>query len=141
METVTDPGTTIGAKDDLTIDLVGGSCILVADGHGKGGGNLRTRPRTAIRWTNRTGSPCRLYFYELAPDDVAGDGPETWPFDGPAGVAPNGQEIPATGPGGSPGRWTGTLQADLEADVKYDVVVLTGAANPPRLDPIIIVRK
>ena len=133
--------TTIGPKDDLTIDLVGERCIVVTDGRGKGGGNVHSRPRTSIRWTNRTGYPCRLYFHELAPDDVDGDGPDTWPFDETAGIPPNGQEIPATGPGGSPGRWTGTLQADLDTVVKYDIVVVTGAANPPMLDPIIIVRE
>jgi hypothetical protein len=131
----------IRAKDDLTIDLVGERCIVVADGRGKGGGNVRSRPRTSIRWTNRTGYPCRLYFFELAPDDVDGDGPATWPFDEPAGLPPSGQQIPATGPGGSPARWSGTLKAGLEAVVKYDVVVETGTANPPRLDPIIIVRE
>lgn len=127
------------ARDDLVIDLVAGTCVTVNDRNGRGGGNVRTRPGTAIRWTNKAGKTCRLYFWQLASYDPGGANVAEWPFDGTAPIPPNCVEVP-TGPGGSPRSWCGRLKPGAAADVKYDVEVLNGANPPPTLDPVIIVR-
>lgn len=129
----TDPE--VRAKNDLTITLVEGKYVLVADGEGKGGGNVRGRGGKPIFWTNATGFPCELTFREFLADDEQGDGDAHWPFKEVPSTAPNKRTIAA----GT--FWKGTLKRGLEAFIKYDVIVQNGATPAPHLDPIIIVER
>lgn len=110
--------------------------IVVEDGAGRSGGDLRLRVGDYVCWINATDRTCRLKFREV---EFGRDEPRykgrVWPFEG---RAPGGDlEIPASG-------WCGRVQAlesgnGRKADyVKYDVLV-TGGGPALDLDPVIII--
>lgn len=129
----------------FSIELVNGH-VLISDGNGRKGGNARGRGNEfRIRWTNRTGQPCRLTFREWTVR-ANGDLDEVglWPFAEPAqpdNRAGNELDIPALGSGSNPGVRLVTLKSFGERVViKYDVVV-NPDAPVAELDPMIVVER
>jgi hypothetical protein len=110
--------------------------IVIEDGAGCPGGDLRLRAGDYVCWVNATGRSCKLMFrgLQLGRDEPKYRG-RVWPFegDGPGGDL----DIPASG-------WCGRVKAPgsghgREPDyVKYDVMV-TGGGPALDLDPIIII--
>jgi|MudIll2142460700_1097286.scaffolds.fasta_scaffold117393_2 hypothetical protein len=110
--------------------------IVIEDGAGRPGGDLKLRVGDDVCWVNATGRTCKLMFREL---QLGREEPRykgrVWPFegDGPGGDL----DIPASG-------WCGRVKAlgsgqGRKADyVKYDVMV-TGGGPALDLDPIIII--
>lgn len=110
--------------------------IVIDDGAGRIGGDLRLRVGDYVGWVNATGRTCKLMFREV---EFGRDQPRykgrVWPFEG---RGPGGDlEVPSSG-------WCGQVKA-LEGGngrsvdyVKYDVLV-TGDGPSVDLDPVIII--
>lgn len=110
--------------------------IVIEDGAGRPGGDLKLRVGDDVCWVNATGRTCKLMFREL---QLGREEPRykgrVWPFEG---RGPDGDlEIPPSG-------WCGRVKAleggnGRKADyVKYDVLV-TGGGPALDLDPVIII--
>ena len=122
---------TLGKRRKFTIRCSAECGVVIEDGNGRKGGNLRTHAGADLSWQNLTGqAPCYLQFVSVTADRSDEPGEPCWPFTGdePADrLLELAQGQPAVR----------TLKAVAEtACVEY---VVLGADKQPLLDPVIII--
>jgi hypothetical protein len=118
-------------KREFTIHCTADGGVDITNGDGKKGGNIKTRPRRKLTWTNDTQhSICYLAFRQMSLDEIADVGPLVWPFE----ETPPQDSLLAL-PKGVPTE--GTL-LDFRTVTHIEYVVL-GADTQPLLDPVIII--
>ena len=122
---------TLGKRRKFTIRCTAECGVMIEDGNGRKGGNLRTHSGADLSWKNLTGQEiCYLQFMSVSADSSDIPGQPCWPFTGDE-PADKLLEL-AQGPPA-----VRTLKAVAEtAFVEY---VVLGADKQPLIDPIIII--
>jgi len=122
---------TLGKRRAFTVRCTDDCGVVIEDGNGRKGGNLRTHAGADLSWKNRTDQEvCYLRFESVSPDYSDVPGEPCWPFTGdePADKLLVLSQGPPT---------VRTLKA-VAATAFVEYVVL-GEDQQPLVDPVIII--